>query len=256
MVTHARLLCCAVLAVLAALPAQAESPLPSGFVRLSEVAPTIVQDMHYAGPENFTGATVPGYEAPVCILARPVAKALARVQARLKPRGLSLKVFDCYRPKRAVASFMAWAARAKPDTTKHYYPRIPRSKIIPLGYVATQSSHSRGTTVDLTLVPLEEGAETSADAGAAKPTPAKGEDAKTSCIGDDRPGELPMGTAFDCFDELSHTHHASIKGAHKKNRALLLDAMKAEGFKNYTREWWHFSLPVPGYTRARDFVVD
>ena len=233
-------------------PVLAESKLPSGFVRLSDVAPTIVQDMHYARAANFTGATVPGYAAPVCILARPVAKALARVQARLKPRGLSLKVFDCYRPKRAVAAFMAWAARSKQDATKYYYPNIPRSKIIPLGYVAKQSSHSRGTTVDLTLVPID-GAD---NANAPQSETSDTERADKTCIGDDQPGELAMGTTFDCFDEKSHTRHPSIKGSHKKNRELLLNAMKAEGFKNYTREWWHFSLPVPGFNRARDFTVD
>ncbi|MGI9422446.1 MAG: M15 family metallopeptidase [Hyphomicrobiaceae bacterium] len=238
-------------------PALAKSQLPSGFVRLADIAPTIRKDMRYAGRNNFTGRPVPGYAAAACILARPVAHALKRVQARLAKRNLSLMVFDCYRPQKAVDSFIAWAkSRGGPDT-KFYYPHIARSKIVPFGYVAKVSSHSRGIAVDLTIVRREPANPTS-DTNSARQPRKPG----ASCI--DAPpavrntgfAMLDMGTSFDCFDKKSHTRHAGVSTIARANRRRLLKAMTAEGFRNYSREWWHFSFPAKGFGRTHNFVVD
>lgn len=238
-------------------PALSETQLPSGFVRLADVAPTIRQDMRYAGRHNFTGRPVTGYTAATCILARPVAEALKRVQAGLVGRNLSLMVLDCYRPQRAVDSFVAWAQSQDGPDTKFYYPRIARSKIVPLGYVARVSSHSRGTAVDLTIVRLDQDGRTTDKNTDRQPTKAG-----VSCINVSpvRRGAqfavLDMGTAFDCFDEKSRTRHTAIGARARANRRLLLRAMTAEGFRNYFREWWHFSLPLKRFRKTRNFIVD
>ncbi len=231
--------------------AVAATPLPRGFVRLADVAPDIRQDMRYADAGNFTGRTVPGYVQPVCILARPVAEALQRVQARLAPQGLSLSVFDCYRPRRAVLAFMSWASR--PDTTveaRWFWPRIAKSQIIPNGYVSRNSSHSLGIAVDLTIV------RTSRDGDANEPRQPVLVGPCHMPASDRGPaGALDMGTSFDCFDVTSHTAHAGLSAEATANRALLVREMGAEGFRNYPREWWHFSLAVPGFEQAQDFEV-
>ena len=239
---------------LTATTAWAQSKLPEGFVRLRDVAPGIIVEMRYATPDNFTGARVPGYHANTCILATPVAQALKRVQRDVRKQSLSLKVYDCYRPARAVRSFVRWAARAGDDpATKNYYPRISKGDVIPKGYVARRSSHSRGTTVDLTLVRLD---------GNGRAVPPRGMAAAgtqgpcTAPIARRTPeNALDMGTAYDCFDRLSHTESRLIQGQARRNRRTLLDAMRRHGFRNYRREWWHFSMPLKAYRRHRDFPV-
>lgn len=231
--------------------------LPRGFVYLSNLAPDIIEDMRYATARNFVGRRVPGYRANRCILALPVARALARVQRTLRTDGYSLKVYDCYRPARAVQAFVKWAARSKDGRrTKYYYPRINRSQIIPLGYVAERSSHSLGTAIDLTLV--------------RSPRPKTGKRSKrlsststtrspASCIApkfDRLPDtSIDMGTSWDCFDVLSHTRHRAVPPNSMANRRRLLSAMQSQGFRNYSREWWHFSMRVRGFYRIHDFPV-
>jgi zinc D-Ala-D-Ala dipeptidase len=234
--------------------------LPRGFVAVRDLAPGIIEDMRYATPQNFTGRRVPGYRNNRCILARPVAQALARVHRAVAKQGFAVKVYDCYRPARAVDAFVRWAkGNGGGDATKYYYPRIPRRRIIPLGYIAKRSSHSLGTAIDLTLVRQPEKHSNSA---APLPDNAKpaADPSTSSCIAP-KARRLPdigldMGTSWDCFDVRSHTHHGDIKGTPKANRRILLRAMKAEGFRNYSREWWHFSMPLRAYSRTRDFVVD
>ena len=140
----------------AASPAAAqERRLPEPLVYLRDIDASIIQDIRYAGPDNFTGRRVPGYLAAECVLLREVAEALSRVQQALKPRKLSLKVYDCYRPVRAVRAFVAWVKREDPDPSlKRYHPQLDRSRLISLGYIAAVSRHSHGDAVDLTLVPL------------------------------------------------------------------------------------------------------
>jgi D-alanyl-D-alanine dipeptidase len=234
-----------------------EAGLAPGFVHLGAVAPGIRQDIRYFSADNFTGRKVPGYEAGECILARPVAEALGRVQARLERDGYGLLVFDCYRPVRAVQGFMAWASGQAGAGDKAYFPRISRARVIPLGYVARRSSHSRGISVDLTLVRLPGGVTVSGTEGA--PAGRQARDTTATCLEAARfnrsADEVDMGTAFDCFDVKSHTASKAVGGAQRANRKRLVDAMAREGFQNYAREWWHFSMPLEGYGKARDFPV-
>ncbi len=225
--------------------------LPRGFVDLARIAPAVRIEMRYATARNFTGRKVRGYRANRCILARPVALALARVQSSVRAQGYDLKVFDCYRPARAVQAFVHWAeGRRGGSTTKFYYPRIARQRIIPLGYVARRSSHSRGTAIDLTLVRASE------TGSRPKTSSARRDRAGASCIAGSTASELDMGTTWDCFDVLSHTYHKGISATAKANRKRLLRAMQAEGFRNYKREWWHFSMSLRRYTRLRDFPIE
>jgi zinc D-Ala-D-Ala dipeptidase len=225
----------ACIAALVAANAGASVPLPPGFVYLRDVEPAILQDMKYAGPDNFTGARLSGYDAPECILREPVARALKRVQAELEPKGFSLKVYDCYRPARAVRAMRAWADDGKPEAlTKRFFPRAHKAYLFSLGYIATRSNHSIGKAVDLTLVPLPR-----KPAAVFDPAAIYG-----ACIGpasERAPDEsIDMGTGFDCFDLKSHTAADDIALETKRTRALLVDAMERQGFRNYAREWWHF----------------
>src|SRR5262249_55409568 len=126
--------------------------LPQGFVYLRDVAPTILQDMRYAGPANFTGKPVPGYDAAECVLKRNAAEALKQAQTNAEKRGFSLKVYDCYRPVRAVRAFLAGASAPEDGRSKGYYPHLRKSQLAP-AYIASRSSHSTGVAVDVTLVP-------------------------------------------------------------------------------------------------------
>ncbi len=234
--------------------ARPAAKLPRGFVYLDVVAPDIITEMRYATTKNFTGRRVSGYHANRCILARPVASALARVQAAVRKKGYTVKVYDCYRPVRAVRAFVRWAQSSRGHAeTKFYYPRISRRRIIALGYIARQSSHSRGIAVDLTLV------RPSSDGARQAPLAKRVGGAPVSCIAprpEPAPASLNMGTNWDCFDVLSHTRHGEISATAKANRQRLVRAMLAKGFRNYKREWWHFSMPLRQYSRLRDFPVE
>jgi D-alanyl-D-alanine dipeptidase len=241
------LLCALTLGAGAAFPAATqERRLPEPLVYLRDFDASIIQDIRYAGPDNFTGRRVPGYLAAECVLLREVAAALSRVQQALKPRNLSLKVYDCYRPVPAVRAFVAWVKGEDPDPSlKRYHPQLDRSRLISLGYIAAVSRHSRGDAVDLTLVPLP----------APPVAPFSRDKAYGSCT--DPPdtrspdNSVDMGTSFDCFDPLSHTHARGITEAQRRWRLILVEAMRLEGFRNYHREWWHFTftpaLPGPAY---------
>ncbi|MFE2167365.1 M15 family metallopeptidase [Streptomyces sp. NPDC059447] len=220
----------AVAGVLAVLAAGPSGAAPPGFVALREVDPTVRQDMRYAGARNFTGAVVDGYEEPVCLLARPAAEALRRAQRGLLRRGYSLRVYDCYRPQRAVDQFVRWAREADGPADRErkaeFYPRVERDRLIPEGYIAEKSGHSRGSTVDVTLQGLASGR------------------------------ELDMGTAFDFFDPLSHTDAPGVTDAARANRRLLERVLAEEGFVNLPEEWWHFTYRPEAYPDAYfDFPV-
>ena len=227
-------------------PADAEE-MPAGFVYLSDVDPTIIQDIRYGGEDNFTGAVVPGYGARECVLAGEAAAALKAVQAALRDKHLWLKVYDCYRPAQAVAAFVAWAKRADDPTAKEaYYPSLDKSDLFP-DYIATRSGHSRGATVDVSLVPL--GADDVAPGNAGSCTTTPGD------RGDD--GSLAMGTRFDCFDARAHTEAPGLSEKEHANRQRLVSAMQAAGFKNYPLEWWHFTLdPEPYPDTYFDFPIE
>ena len=232
-----------------ALAQAADKKLPRGFVYLDSLAPDIISEMRYATPSNFTGRRVPGYRANRCILARPVARALARVQKSAKSAGYTLKVYDCYRPTRSVRAFFRWAQGRFGSPNKAYYPRIARNRVIPLGYIARRSSHSRGTAVDLTLVKLNK----------TNATPRASSRDSTSCTNpkpEASPASIDMGTSWDCFDELSHTRHGSITKTARANRQRLMRAMHAQGFRNYKREWWHYSMSLQRFKRGHNFPIE
>lgn len=223
-----------------AIPGAEAQTLPPGFVHLADVAPSIRQDIRYAGSRNFMGRPAAGYQAAECVLSRQAAEALARAQAELAPRGLTLLVWDCYRPQRAVADFMAWTRDAGDQRMRAiYYPRVDKRDLSLQGYLSSRSTHSRGSTVDLGI----------ARAGGGS---AGGSGACTAPSGvrvDD--GALDFGTAYDCFDTLSHVRAPGIGREAAANRALLARLMQRHGFRAYAKEWWHFQLaaePFPGQT--------
>lgn len=208
--------------------AQEDSP----FVDVKNISEAIITEIRYASSFNFVGVKVDGYEAPKCLLTVSAAEALGRVQAKLEKESFSLKIFDCYRPQQAVNHFVRWAGSDKTHSTKPiYFPRVPGNKLFELGYIAERSGHSRGSTVDLTIVRLPY---------------QKPERFNYVCIDPEgykfRGSELNMGTAYDCFDELSHTMSADVEEEVLKNRTMLVKAMEEEGFVNYSKEWWHFTF--------------
>lgn len=193
----------------------------AGLVDVATLAPGIDVDMRYAGSHNFTGAPVPGYDAPRCLLLEPVARALAAVEADLRASGRGLRIFDCYRPVRAVASFMDWARQPDVAASKaEFYPNLEKHELLD-GYIAEVSGHSRAATVDLTLL----------DCGGGQCEP------------------LDMGTPFDFFDTLANTASPKASDVQRANRLQLVEAMARHGFRNYPLEWWHYTLdpePSPG----------
>ena len=230
--------------------AAAQGALPAGFVYLRAVDPSIAQDIRYAGSDNFVGRPLPGYEAAECILRRDVAAALKRVQADLAASGLSLKVYDCYRPTRAVRAMAAWVNDGRSEAaTKRFFPKLPKSSLLRAGYIASRSRHSAGTTIDLTLM----------RAGAA-PAPAFDQTAAygpcTAPLAQRSPDNaVDMGTSFDCFDAASHTASAAISAEQRRWRNVLVAAMRKQGFANYDHEWWHFSYAGSAGAPAYDFPI-
>ena len=195
--------------------------LPSGFVYLTDVVPTIVVDIRYATSENFIGTPIDGYINPVAITTRDTALAINQVQADLQRFGLSLKVYDAYRPQRAVDHFVRWAKDLS-DIRKQseYYPQVAKQNLFKDDYLATKSGHSRGSTVDVTLVNF---------------------DVKGSSQ------ELDMGTPFDFFDPHSWSESSGLTVIQRANRMLLQLVMEKYGFKPYAKEWWHFTLKQEPY---------
>lgn len=228
----------------------AQQRIPPGFVALSEIDPSIRQDMRYAGSNNFTGRPLTGYARGACWLYRDAALALKRVQADVVARGLSLKVYDCYRPVRAVAAMVRWAAGPERDDTRRFYPALDKRRLLALGYVASPSAHSRGIAVDLTLVPRD------ASSAPASYNSAAHYGSCTAERNTHAPGDsIDMGTEFDCFDPKSRTRAPTLTAQQHANRMLLVDAMRQRGFHNYAREWWHFTYPAADSRRRYDLPI-
>lgn len=223
----------------AAAPAAAaqSTPPPGAFVALDDAAPGVVVEMRYRTAHNFLGRRVPGYRDPVCIVTRQAAAALARVQADVGRSGYTLKVYDCYRPQRAVDAFVAWGKRLRDQRMKaEFYPRVDKRRVFKDGYIAAKSGHSRGSTVDLTLVrrpPKRQERYRRGDRLVDCAAPARRR------FGDN---SIDMGTGYDCFDPLSHPFNARVRGVQRRNRLLLRRAMLAQGFIGLETEWWHFTL--------------
>lgn len=215
-----------------------DSPvLPSRLVYLKDVAPGIEQEIRYFGFHNFLGRPVKGYEAPECILSIDAAKALKSVQEELNASGLGLKVYDCYRPKRAVEDFVAWSKVFDDQLTKaEFYPNVDKKDFFELGYVAKKSGHSRGSTVDVTIIPWPYRPGVAFSAGQELVPCTAPYDVRFN------DGSIDMGTGFDCMDELSHSLSAKIPLVAQENRMLLRKLMEKHGFSPYEYEWWHFTL--------------
>ncbi|RDI99219.1 peptidase M15 [Dyella solisilvae] len=226
--------------MLLAAPAWADAPptlssartaAEAGLVDIRQLVPDIAEDIKYAGSDNFVGAPVDGYRAPKCLLLRPAAEALARVEHELRAEHRRLQLYDCYRPARAVAHFVRWAGDLSDQRTKAaHYPLLDKSALLG-DYIAPVSGHSRGGTVDLTLMQC--------DAHGAHCTP------------------LDMGTDFDYFGTLANTDSPEATPAQHANRALLRAAMERGGFRNYAMEWWHYTLtPEPSPRVIYDVPVE
>ena len=217
--------------------ASAQNALPDALVYLRDVDPTIMQDIRYATFNNFTGEPLPGYNAAECVLTRQAAFALKQVQADLAASNLALKIYDCYRPERAVRAMAVWSQDGgdqKP--TKRFFPNIDKRNLFALGYIARYSRHSTGTAIDLTLIQ-----KSAAPAAAFDPTASYG--ACTAPLAARAPdNSIDMGTGYDCLDPQGHTAAGNISLQQHQNRTMLVAAMRKRGFSNYVREWWHFTF--------------
>ncbi len=186
---------------------------PSGFVLLSDHVPDIVQEIRYFSTYNFIGDRIDGYEEPCAILTTEAARALKGVSRELNVQGYRLKVFDAYRPAGAVKQFVLWGIEDTDIRMKPYfYPDLEKTALFETGYIATRSTHSRGSAVDLTLLDMATGK------------------------------EADMGSPFDFFSEVSHPDYPGVTEEQHENRMILRNAMIRGGFVPLECEWWHFSL--------------
>ncbi|MFE0453638.1 M15 family metallopeptidase [Streptomyces sp. NPDC058914] len=231
--------------------AHPEVEAPADFVSLRTVDPTILQEMRYFTSHNFVGTRIDGYRQPLCILTRPAAEALHRAQTKLLRQGYTLKVYDCYRPQRAVDHFVRWAQDLDDEAMKsEFYPNVDKTRLFEDGYIAEKSGHSRGSTLDITLVKLP-----------ARPTrPYAPGEPLVPCYAPQEErfpdNSVDMGTGFDCFDTLSHTLDPRIQGEQRANRLLLKDTLGELGFVNLAEEWWHYTFkPEPYPDTYFDFPV-
>jgi len=187
--------------------------LPKNFVYLTDVDASIASELRYISNNNFIGKPIDGYINNTVIVSKPTALSLKKVQERLVQFNLSLKVFDAYRPQQAVDHFVRWAKVLNDTLMKQqYYPEVPKNKLFKLGYIAAKSGHTRGSTVDLTIIDL---------------TSKK---------------ELDMGSPYDYFGRASHPMQNNLTSIQRANRLLLRNLMLSNGFIPYENEWWHFTL--------------
>jgi D-alanyl-D-alanine dipeptidase len=239
------------LALALATPAGAQEKAPAGFVSLKAEVPSIKVEMRYLTDHNFIGRRIRGYRDPLCIVTREAAEALFKAQEAVRRKGYTLKVYDCYRPQRAVDDFVAWGKRLRDQRMKaEFYPRVDKRDVFTDGYIATKSGHSRGSTVDLTLV---------------RRPPARQEryhrgDRLRDCAAARaerfRDNSIDMGTGYDCFDTKSHPFSPHVTARQHANRMILRRAMLRSGFKGLETEWWHFTLRDEPYPeRYFDFPV-
>lgn len=206
---------------------RADQPAQPGFVYLDQVLKHAQYDARYYSGDNFVGTRIDGYESGRIILSQPAAKALAEVEGDLSLSGQELKIFDGYRPQRAVEHFKRWAADLNDTRTQaSYYPQMKKSELFRDGYIAQHSGHSRGSTVDLTLIDSKSGK------------------------------ELDMGSRFDFFGPISHHGTSLITVQQTRNRETLRSAMQRHGFEPYPNEWWHYTLKQEPYPQTYfDFPV-
>lgn len=201
---------------------------PKNFVFIKDKIPNIELDMRYFGEDNFIGKPIDGYLTYNAILTKKATKALKKVQKELNSFGMGLKIFDAYRPQKAVDHFVRWGLDLEDRVMKNkYYPTVDKKNLFKEGYIAKKSSHSRGSTVDLTIIDLSS------------------------------KEELDMGSYFDFFSKQSWVRYSKITAQQRANRMLLNGVMLRYGFKSYAQEWWHFTLrDEPFKNRYFDFNID
>lgn len=221
-----------------------KSHLPDGFVYLRDVDPSIVESVRYASQDNFMSRPVVGYEAPRIVLTRQAAQAIKKVQAELRTRGLSLIVYDGYRPQCAVDAFCAWGKDPRDDAGKmFYYPTITKKEIFAREMIATKSSHSRGSTLDLSLISL----------GGYLMEPPRIE---TRFLNDKteipylHDGSIDMGGSFDLFHEASSHDSPLVSKTAQTHRVFLKKLMERHGFVAHPQEWWHYTLKNEPYPKT------
>ncbi|MCZ2394201.1 MAG: M15 family metallopeptidase [Chitinophagales bacterium] len=202
-----------VLAFVILLSCQKDKGIPSDFVNLKELIPNLELDLRYRGQHNFIGRPVNGYTANKLYITREAAEALSNIQAELNDEGLGIKAFDAYRPQRAVQHFMDWAKDIQDTIAKQeFYPDVDKRDLFKLGYIAEKSGHSRGSTIDLTIIDLA------------------------------NKKEIDMGSAFDFFGIQSHHDYTQLSQQQIFNRQKLKAIMEKYGFKIIEEEWWHYTL--------------
>lgn len=207
-------------AVLQPIQLKKSNNLPQGFVYLDEVIPTAQYEIRYYGDNNFVGKRIDGYRAPLAIFSRTAATALKKVSDDLARKGYILKIYDAYRPQMAVNHFVKWSGIATDTKMKQqYYPLLNKRNLFKLGFIARKSGHSRGSTVDLSIIHKDTGV------------------------------EVDMGSPFDFFGDISYYNTSLITKTQKANRAILKEAMVKHGFKPYSKEWWHFTLIKEPYPK-------
>lgn len=199
-----------------------------GFVEIHTVIPNVAYDIRYFGTDNFVGTRVDGYKKPTAILTKEAAAALKKVQDELNAEGLGLKVFDAYRPQKAVDHFVRWGKDLNDTLTKaKYYPDFEKARLFELEYIAEKSGHTRGSTVDLTIIDLE------------------------------TEEEMEMGSPWDFFGTISNHDSPLVGQEHTANRNKLRNLMKKHGFVEYPQEWWHYTLRDEPYPETYfDFDVE
>ncbi len=206
----------------------AQQKLPKGFSYVNDISPSIQRELRYCSHNNFIGIPVDGYNEDTLITSTATAKALKKVQDDLLLKDFSLKVFDAYRPQTAVNHFVRWA-RVLNDTVmkQSYYPLVNKRHLFKLGYISSKSGHSRGSSVDLTIVNLKTGE------------------------------ELDMGSPYDFFGKSSHITYKNLTKQQQQNRTLLQKTMVKYGFRPYKNEWWHFTLRNEPFPKTYfDFPIE
>ncbi len=190
----------------------------SGFVLLSDYVPSAIQEIRYFSTYNFIGDRIDGYEQPVAIITKEAARALKAAANELNVKGYRMKIYDAYRPATAVKHFVVWGIEDLDQRMKlFFYPDLEKQALFELGYIASKSSHSRGSTVDLTLLDMETGK------------------------------EVDMGSPFDYFSEVSHPDYKGVTDEQYANRMMLRNVMLKHGFEPIDCEWWHFTLADEPY---------
>ncbi|MCR5504615.1 MAG: M15 family metallopeptidase [Elusimicrobiaceae bacterium] len=188
----------------------------SGFAEIHTIIDDAVYDLRYYSPNNFTGNKINGYKAPRAYLTKEALKALSKAAADLRKQGYRLLIWDAYRPQKAVDNFVAWIKNPLDPGDKTFYPELQKSDLIAGSYIATKSGHTRGSTIDLTIIKKDG-------------------------------SSVDMGGTFDLFSEISHTNYKNLTEEQKKNRQILRSAMLKAGFKGIFSEWWHFTLKNEPY---------